>query len=240
MTVRREDRDGVRVLALARPPVNAIDFALVRALGDAVEAAASDAACRALVVTGASGVFSAGIDTKRIPSYDADERASMLRAVNRTVLALYAFEKPAVAAISGHALGAGLVLALTCDLRLAANGEFRLGLTEGKAGIPFPAGPLAVSRAELSPESLRRLALTSATEAPASPWLAGIVDHVVPAEGLLARAQDEARTLAAQPAFAAVKRQLRGDTIARLRRIVERDEEPLLEGWLPGERRQAR
>jgi enoyl-CoA hydratase len=233
-TVRREDRDGVRVLSLARPPVNAIDFALVRALGDAAEAAASDPACRALVVIGAPGVFSAGIDTKRVPSYDADERASMLRAVNRTVLELYALEKPAVAAISGHALGAGLVLALTCDLRLAAEGDFRLGLTEGKAGIPFPAGPLAVARAELSPESLRQLALTSATEAPASPRLAGIVDRVVPADALLASAFDEARALAAQPAFAAVKRQLRGDTIARLRRIVERDEEPLLAGWLPG------
>ncbi|HVN40669.1 MAG TPA: enoyl-CoA hydratase/isomerase family protein [Myxococcota bacterium] len=233
-TIHRGDRDGVRVLALARPPVNAIDFALVRALGDAAEAAGSDAACRALVVTGAPGVFSAGIDTKRIPTYDADERASMLRAVNRTVLALYALEKPAVAAISGHALGAGLVLALCCDLRLAADGDFRLGLTEAGAGIPFPAGPLAVARAELSPESLRRLALSSAAEAPGSPWLAGIVDRVVPAEGLLARALDEARALAAQPAFAAVKRQLRGDTIARLRRIVERDEEPLLAGWLPG------
>ena len=233
-TVRREDRDGVRVLALARPPVNAIDFALVRALGDAAEAAASDPACRAIVVTGAAGVFSAGIDTKRIPTYDADERASMLRAVNRTVLALYALEKPTVAAISGHALGAGLVLALTCDLRLAADGDFRLGLTEGKAGIPFPAGPLAVARAELSPESLRQLALTSATAAPASPRLAGIVDRVVPAETLLASALEEARALAAQPAFAAVKRQLRGDTIARLRRIVDRDEEPLLAGWLPG------
>jgi len=235
-TIHRGDRDGVRVLALARPPVNAIDFALVRALGDAAEAAGSDAACRALVITGAPGVFSAGIDTKRIPTYDADERASMLRAVNRTVLALYALEKPAVAAISGHALGAGLVLALCCDLRLAADGDFRLGLTEAEAGIPFPAGPLAVARAELSPESLRRLALSSATEAPASPWLAGIVDRVVPAEGLLARAQGEARALAAQPAFAAVKRQLRGDTIARLRRIVERDEEPLLAGWLPGQK----
>src|SRR5262249_32981759 len=125
-----------------------------------------------------------------------------------------------------------LVLVLTCDLRLAAEGDFRLGLTEGKAGIPFPAGPLAVARAELSPESLRQLALTSATAGPASPRLAGIVDRVVPAEGLPAAAQDEARALAAQPAFAAVKRQLRGDTIARLRRIVERDEEPLLQGWL--------
>ena len=222
----------MRVLALERPPVNALDFTHVRALGDALEAAAGDEACRALVVTGIPGVFSAGIDTKRIPSYDADERASMLRGVNRMLLALYSLTKPTAAAISGHALGAGLVLALACDLRLAAEGEFRLGITEALAGIPFPAGPLAVVQAELSPEAQRRLALTSATPAPSSPLLAGVVDRVVPAESLLDTAVAEARRLAAQPGFAAVKRQLRADTVARMRRIVERDEEPLLGGWI--------
>jgi enoyl-CoA hydratase len=230
VTVRSEDRDGVRVLSLARPPVNAIDFALVRALGAAFESAA-DAACRALVVTGMPGFFSAGIDTRRLAVYDAAERAQMLRGVNRTLLALYALPKPCVAAISGHALGAGLVLALACDARLAAAGAFRLGLTEAAAGVPFPAGPLAVVRAELAPESLRRLALMSAALAPDAPQLAGVVDRVVPAERLLDEALAQARELAAQPAFAAVKRQLRRDTVARLRQIVERDEEPLLAGW---------
>jgi 3,2-trans-enoyl-CoA isomerase len=70
VTVRSEDRDGVRVLSLARPPVNALDFALVRALGAACESAA-DAPCTALVLTGIPGVFSAGIDTKRLAVYDA-------------------------------------------------------------------------------------------------------------------------------------------------------------------------
>jgi enoyl-CoA hydratase len=230
LTVRSEDRDGVRVLSLARPPVNALDFALVRALGAAFERAA-DVSCRALVLTGIPGVFSAGIDTKRLAVYDARERAEMLRGVNRTLLALYALPKPCVAAISGHALGAGLVLALACDARIAAAGAFRLGLTEAAAGVPFPAGPLALVRAELAPESLRRLALSSAALPPDAPQLAGVVDRVVAADRLLDDAVANARELAAQPAFAAVKRQLRGDTIARMKQIVERDEEPLLERW---------
>jgi hypothetical protein len=132
VTVRSEDRDGVRVLSLARPPVNALDFALVRALGAAFESAA-DARCRALVVTGMPGVFSAGIDTKRLAGYDARERAEMLRGVNRTLLALYALEKPCVAAISGHALGAGLVLALACDARIAAVAERRPRRAEARS-----------------------------------------------------------------------------------------------------------
>lgn len=234
MSLRSEQRDGVHVLALARPPVNAIDLELVRAFGAALEAPAADASCRALVLTGAPGVFSAGIDTRRIPAYGAEERAQMLRGVNRMLLALYALEKPVVAAISGHALGGGLVLALACDLRIAARGDFRLGLTEAAAGIPFPAGPLAVVQAELAPESLRRLALTSDVHGPESPALAGVVDAVVDADTLLDAALEQARRLAAQPGFAALKRQLRAGTVARLRRIVERDEEPLLAGWLSG------
>ena len=230
MTVRSEDRDGVRVLSLARPPVNALDFGLVRALGAAFESA-GDSPCTALVVTGMPGVFSAGIDTKRLAAYDARERAEMLRGVNRTLWTLYAQVKPVVAAISGHALGAGLVLALACDARIAASGAFRLGLTEAAAGVPFPAGPLAVVRAELAPESLRLLALSSAALPPDAPQLAGVVDRVVPAEAVVDEAVAHARQLAAQPAFAAVKRQLRADTVARLRQIVERDEEPLLARW---------
>lgn len=232
MAVKTEARGEVRVLALARPPVNAVDLELVRALSAAVQAAAGDPGCRALVVTGAPGVFCAGIDTKRIPAYDAAQRAEMLRGVNRTVLALYSLEKPMVAAISGHALGAGLVLALTADVRIAARGAFRLGLTEGAAGIPFPACPMALVRAELAPETARRLVLTSATAAPDAPLLAGVVDRVVEPEGLLEAALAEARSLSAQPSFAAVKRQLRSETTARMRRIVEEDDEPLLKGWV--------
>lgn len=232
VAIHVEDEGGVRVLALARPPVNAVDLELVRALEAAAGAAAADRACRALVVIGAPGVFSAGIDTKRIPAYGAALRAEMLRSVNRTLLALYGLAKPVVAAISGHALGAGLVLALVADLRIAAGGAFRLGLTEGAAGIPFPACAMAVVRAELAPESARRLVLTSATADPASPLLAGVVDRVVAAEALREAALAEARGLLAQKGFAAVKRQLRADTLARMQRIVENDEEPLLAGWV--------
>ena len=232
VAVRVEEHGDVRVLALARPPVNAVDLELVEALSAVVLAAGAERSCRAVVVTGAAGVFCAGIDTKRIPAYDAALRARMLRGVNRTVLALYALAKPLVAAISGHALGAGLVLALTADVRLAARGAFRLGLTEGAAGIPFPACPMALVKAELAPETARRLVLSSATAPPDSPLFSGVVDRVVGADSLLEAALAEARSLCAQPSFAAVKQQLRAATVARMRQIVDEDDEPLLAGWV--------
>src|SRR5262245_9782121 len=149
--VECEDRQGVRILRLSRPPVNALNLELALAAEEAVGGLSADAGCAGLVLTGLPGVFSAGIDTREVPAYDAQKRAAMLRTVNRTILALYGLAKPAVAAVSGHALGGAFVLMLACDFRLAARGAFRLGLTEAGAGIPFPAGPLAVVRAELGP-----------------------------------------------------------------------------------------
>jgi enoyl-CoA hydratase len=230
--VEIEDRDGIRILRLSRPPVNALDLELARATRKAVADAGEDARCGGLVLTGLPGVFSAGIDTRAVPAYGAEQRAEMLRTINRTVLALYTIEKPTVAAVSGHALGGAFVLMLACDRRVAARGSFQLGLTEAAAGIPFPAGPLAVVRAELAPAQLRRLALGALAAGPDSDLFAGIIDRVVEPEALLEAAAEEATRLRSLPAFGRVKRQLRAPAVAELTRIVDRDQEPLLEGWV--------
>lgn len=230
--IQTEDRRGVRVVALHRPPVNAFDLTLVAAVGEALRQAGEDESCEALVLTGIPGVFSAGIDTRAVPGYDPTTRSAMLRAINRTVAILYALPKPVVAAISGHALGGALVLALACDVRLAARGAFRLGLTESAAGIPFPAGPLVIVRAELSPENARMLALQSPVVGPEVLLARGVIDRVVEPERLIEESLDEARRLLALPAYGEVKRQLRASSCDLLRHIVEGDEEPLHRGWV--------
>ncbi len=220
------------VLTLARPPVNALNLSLVEAIIQGVVAARDDASCAAVVLAGQPGCFSAGIDIKEVPSYTPQQRGTMLRAVNRMVLELHSLPKPLVAAIGGHALGGGLVLALTADLRLLARGDHRLGLTEAKAGIPFPAGAQTVVEAELSPSTRRRLCLTAASLPPDDPWLDPVVDRRVEPEQLVSEATREASSMAALPGHAAVKQQLRAATVERLRQIVEQDDEPLLKRWI--------
>jgi len=230
--VETEDREGIRVLRLCRPPVNALDLSLARAVLHAIAQAGEDPRCEGVVLTGLPGVFSAGIDTRAIPAYGPEQRAEMLRTINRAVLALYGIPKPVAAAISGHMLGGAFVLALACDVRLAARGPFKLGLTEAEAGIPFPAGPLAVVRAELSPAQIRLLAIGALTAGPDAEVFAGLVDRVLDPRELVESALREARRLAGMPAFGRVKQQLRAVTLGQLTRIVERDEEPLLGGWV--------
>src|SRR5262245_65655033 len=114
--VRVETQGPVWRLVLDHPPANAIDLPVVEALAEAIGAVGAPA-CRAVVLTGGGRFFSAGIDVKAVPAYDAPTRATMLRTVNATLARFYGLAKPVVAAVNGHALGAGLVIALACDVR---------------------------------------------------------------------------------------------------------------------------
>jgi enoyl-CoA hydratase len=212
--------------------VNAVDLPFADAIGAALEAAAADSACRALVLTGGPPAFCAGVDVKAVPGYDAARRAEMIRRINRTIRALYGMPKPTVAAVGGHAIGAGLVVALACDFRLVADGPHRLGLTEVAAGIPYPAAPLAVVRADLDHHTARDLVLCGRIFGPADRVAARVFDAVLPAERLVDAAVERARDAAGLRAYAVVKRQLKREALARLERIVEDDDDPLLAGWI--------
>jgi enoyl-CoA hydratase len=122
--------------------------------------------------------------------------------------------------VNGHALGGGLVMALACDLRLAARGEYKLALNEIEAGVPFPAGPLAVVRAELDPSVLRDLCLTGRSVGPEEALGLRFLDEILEPDDLVARACARALELASLPSYATVKAQVRGPLIAELERVV--------------------
>lgn len=229
--VRCTDHDGVRVLAFHRPPVNAIDLPTVRAFHDEVVDAAESAACRAVVLTGEGRAFNAGLDHRVLPGYDPATRAEMIGTINRTLRALYGMAKPTVAAINGHALGGGLVVALACDERLAADADQRLGLAEVTAGIPFPAVPLVITRAELDPSTARTLVLTGVLFGPRDPVAARVLDAVVAPDALLATAIAAANARAALASYGVVKRQLREPALDEIDRIVELGADPLVGHW---------
>lgn len=229
----RIDRTGpVWRLVLDRPPANAIDLEVARDLAAAFADADRSSDCRAFVLTGTGRFFSAGIDVKAVPAYDGAARAAMLRTINSTAAGLYGVAKPVVAAVNGHALGGALVVALACDVRLAAAGDARIGLTEAAAGIPFPAVPLLVVEAEVTSREARLATLVGEAVGPERALALGFVDAVVPPGELLARAHERAAALLAIPGFAAVKAQLRGRALAAMRAVVASDAEPLLARWI--------
>ena len=155
--VALDRRDGTAVVRIDRPPANALDPGLVEEL---VETARELRESRpaAVVLTGREGFFSAGLDLKVVPSLDSAGRRDMIMGINRMVAAWCALTQPVVVAVSGHAIAGGIVLALCGDHRVGST-KGKLGLTEVQAGVPYPAGAIALVRAELSPPAARVLVL---------------------------------------------------------------------------------
>jgi enoyl-CoA hydratase len=129
------------------------------------------------------------------------------------------------------------VLALACDYRVGTTAPCRLGLTEGRAGIPFPAVAMAVVRAELPPAAARRLTLVARNYDTAAALADGVLDELQPPDLVLARAEAVASDLGGIPrlAYARIKQQLRADTLAFNARVVASGTDPLADAWLTPE-----
>jgi enoyl-CoA hydratase/carnithine racemase len=209
--LRTETTDGVLTVTLARPERrNAIDGELAAALREAFEAAADDAAVRALILTGEGRAFSAGGDLSRFErDWDPREFRHDSHRLTSLITLLERLEKPTVAAINGAVTGAGTQLALVCDVRLAATSarfiyrEGRLGIIPSHGGVTRLVKLIGLARARdvlLGGEQL------SAEQAHA----AGMVTEVVPDDALLdaARARVALMLERSPQAYAAAKRLL--------------------------------
>lgn len=221
------DADGIAVLTMERGPVNALDLDLVRALPGALEAAAD---ADAVVLTGAGPCFSAGVDLRRIVEGGRAYVEEFLPALDRAILGLFEHPRPVVAAVNGHALAGGCVLAAACDARVMSAGS--IGLSELPAGVPFPTVALEVMRHAVGP-ALERIVLTGCRMEPAEAASIGLVDRVVAPDLLLDQALAQAADLRAVPAdvFALSKRQLRRPVHERIDLGRAADEETVLRIW---------
>ncbi|MFL5905639.1 MAG: enoyl-CoA hydratase/isomerase family protein [Solirubrobacteraceae bacterium] len=226
-----EEHDDVAIVRVDRPPANAMDPGL---LADAVAATEDIAAAEpaAVVLTGRPGFFSAGADLKVVPTLDADGQRAMVDGINGLCMAWYGLPRPVVCAVNGHAIAGGLVFALCADYRVAAA-DGRYGLTELRAGVPYPTMAIAVVAAELSAPATRRLVLRADLVDAADLRELGAFDEVVPNDEVLDRALAVARDLAALPssAYAATKRRLRAPTLALAARLQAGEADPLGDAW---------
>ena len=235
-TIQLETNAGITILRLNRPPANAMDLALMTELCDALEQIGTSDA-RALIVTGNGGFFSAGLDLKAVPGYNADEQRGLVNGLNRMVATLYGMPLPTVAAVNGHAIAGGAILLLCCDYRVGAAGNYKIGLTEAKVGVTFPVGPLTVVQHELSAPSARVAVLLARNVPPQDAVSRGMLDELQPIENLLPKALEIAEEMASLPrqTYGRIKRQMRAAALAKIDDALTGGNEPLLQGWLSGE-----
>jgi enoyl-CoA hydratase len=231
----RVERDGdVVIVHVDRPPVNALDPSLLAEGAAMLEELRADPP-PAVVIAGREGCFCAGADLKLVPTLDADGQREMVEGINRLFGGWYSFERPVVTAVTGHAIAGGFILALCGDVRVAAT-LGKHGLTEVRAGLPYPAAAMAVVRAELSAAAARELVLGGELWGPERALELGAFDEVVAPVSVIPRAVEHARRLAEIPAqaYGAVKRQLRAPAIEEMAAAL-RGEDPLAGAWTSGE-----
>jgi 3,2-trans-enoyl-CoA isomerase len=129
--------DAITEIQLARPPVNALNLELLRALQGALAEVVRDGAC-GIVLSGTQGMFSAGVDVPALLTRDRTGVREFWREFFVTCAALARSPVPVVAAITGHSPAGGAVLSLFCDYRVMAQGPYRIGLNEVQVGLIAP------------------------------------------------------------------------------------------------------
>ncbi len=231
------DRQGrVAIVTLRRPPANAMNIELTEQIASVFQTLGKDRSVRSVILTGQGKSFCAGVDLKTVPSFGPTDQRRMVDALNRAFHAVYSCPVPVVGAINGHAIAGGLVLALCCDWRIAANTPFLTGLTEVRVGVPYPIGAMEVVRQELRPEIARRMILSGRNMTASAAFEAGLFDEIVAPDALPGRALAAANDFSSLPeaAFAASKRQLRARAWEAIEAAIA-GAEPLLKGWLSRE-----
>lgn len=197
MAVSFSADEGIGVVTLDRPPANSYDLSFVEELAASVEAAASDDAVKVVVVRSASErFFSAGADVKAFKENTVEANMEMIRVSHEALSSIATIPKLFIAEINAHALGGGLEIALACDLRFAAEGEYRLGTPEVTLGVlPGNGGTQRLPRLIGWSRALD-LMVTGRTVTPAEALDLGIVDALFGAAELRDRTVEYASGLA--------------------------------------------
>ncbi|MGN6480741.1 enoyl-CoA hydratase/isomerase family protein [Luteibacter sp.] len=173
-------------IRMARPPVNALDTALVRALRDAIAEAPVNGA-RGIILSGAQGMFSAGVD---VPALLALDRAGVETFWNDFFAlcgTIAASAVPVVAALTGHSPAGGAVMSLFADYRIMAHGVYKIGLNEVQVGLSVPEPIQFAMRRIVGPYRAERLLIAGAMVDAETAHGIGLVDELAAVEQVVQR-----------------------------------------------------
>ncbi|HUA81660.1 MAG TPA: enoyl-CoA hydratase/isomerase family protein [Dyella sp.] len=179
--------DAITEIQMARPPVNALNLDLLRALQQAFSQAVRDGT-RGIVLSGAQGMFSAGVDVPALLTRDRAGVREYWREFFATCAALAHLPIPIAAAITGHSPAGGAVLSLFCDYRVMAQGPYRIGLNEVQVGLIAPDCIQMALRRVVGAYRAERLLVSGALIDADSALACGFVDELVAIDQVTTRA----------------------------------------------------
>jgi 3,2-trans-enoyl-CoA isomerase len=227
---------GILTLRLARPPVNALNGALLDRLQSAIEAAPGRG-MRGVLLTGARGRFSAGLDVPELLALDRAGIGAFWRSFLDCLASMARSPIPLVAAINGHSPAGGAVLALFCDRRVMVRGDYRIGLNEVQVGLyPGPTIYRVLERV-VGPRHAAALLPVGALLSPEEAVAVGFVDELASPEEVEPRSRAWLASVLALPplAYARTRALARADLIELMGALTERDFEVMTDSWFRDE-----
>jgi enoyl-CoA hydratase/carnithine racemase len=231
--LKTQHGDGIATVTISRGKVNALDGELVAELRSTFSELGEREDTVGVVLTGAGAFFSFGLDVPGLYDLPPDGFAAFLRGFTALYTEMFSFGKPLVAALNGHAVAGGCMLALACDLRLMADGAGRIGLNEASFGSSLFAGSVEMLRFAVGDPAAVRIARGGALYDVRAAAAVGLIDEVMPAEQLVGEARSRALALAQghPAAFRSIKSLLRGRVLATMRATESASIDEFVEIW---------
>ncbi len=197
VTAERVADGSVLLITMDDGKANALSFSMIEQLSAALAEAEGDEAIVAAVLAGRPGRFSGGFDLSVMGGGDMSAIIDLVASGGDLVRTIYGCGVPVVAACTGHALAAGALMLLGADVRIGADGPFKVGLNEVAIGLTLPDWAHTIAVERLSRRHTQRAIANARLTEPADAVEVGFLDQVVDPEQVVSTAVDEAAALAA-------------------------------------------
>ncbi|MEZ4754995.1 MAG: enoyl-CoA hydratase/isomerase family protein [Bdellovibrionota bacterium] len=230
-----EEYENIEIIRLKHGKVNALDIEFLSGLIELLESRISKPT--PLVFTGQNNIFSAGVDLVRITKEGSSYLEKFVPLISNFFLKLFTYPAPTLAAVNGHAIAGGCILACACDYRVMAEGSGKIGVPELIVGVPFPTAPLEILRHCVSGGNFSDLVYTGRRLKPDEAIQIGLINEVVPTEQLETIALERAKTFSKVPkdAYLINKKMIQQPTIDRIASLSEKFDSQVEKIWLQEE-----
>jgi 3,2-trans-enoyl-CoA isomerase len=229
--VKQIEHGDVRELRMNRPPVNAFTGEFLGQLRTAIERATQEE-MKGIVLSGSPGRFSAGFDLPFLLGLDRKEIAKTWQELYGLLRTIAASQIPIVAAMTGHAIAGGTVIAMFCDRRVMAAGDYKLGLNEVQVGIHLPPVVLACLRRLVGSRVAEYLAVMGPLLCPQKALEFGLVDELHEPDFVVNRAVEWCQRVVALPEAAmSTRHNARADLVALFENALQPEQDSFTTSW---------
>jgi 3,2-trans-enoyl-CoA isomerase len=232
--------DGIAEARLKRGKVNALSEPVVEEITDCLRSLAADLDTRAVILTGDGAFFSFGFDIPEFLGYSRESFAKFLQRFTALYSYLFTYPKPIVAALNGHAIAGGCMLALSCDYRIMVSGKAKISLNEISFGSSVFAGSVEMLRFLVGGKNAQAILYDGTMYSAETAVQLGMIDKVSSTERLMKDAREMAQRMTEKDAaaFRSIKNLLRAPVAEDMARNEERSVQEFVSIWYSESTRQ--